>query len=83
MQNTTEKKWAPIACALVMVVLLGVLLGVFLAAVLGEVADDTVGKIILAVYSIFILAVIFGILAALRQRLKEIDGGEEADAKQY
>ena len=30
-----------------------------------------------------ILAVIFGILAALKQRLEEIEGGEEEEAKKY
>ena len=30
-----------------------------------------------------ILAVIFGILAGLKQRLEEIEGGEEEEAKKY
>ena len=30
-----------------------------------------------------IIAVIFGILAALRQRLKEIESGEEEEARKY
>lgn len=38
---------------------------------------------ILIVYGLLIVAVILGVLAALRQRLKEIESGEEEDAKQY
>ena len=38
---------------------------------------------VLAVLELIPLAVIAGVLLALRQRLREIDGGEEDDAAQY
>ena len=38
---------------------------------------------ILVLYAGFILAVIVGVLLALRQRLREIERGEEEDAKKY
>ena len=34
-------------------------------------------------YSLMIVAMIVGVLMALRQRLREIRGGEEEDAKKY
>ena len=37
----------------------------------------------LLIYGGVIIAAIVGIVAALRQRLQEIEGGEEEDAKQY
>jgi len=39
--------------------------------------------IFLLLYGGLIVAVVFGVIAALRQRLKEIEGGEEEDAKKY
>ena len=47
------------------------LLAVFFAAVL------------LLFYAGGIIAVIFGVIAALRQRLEEIERGEEEEAKKY
>jgi len=38
---------------------------------------------IIGFYGLIIVAVIIGVIFALRQRLKEIEGGEEEDAKQY
>ena len=35
------------------------------------------------VYGVLGGAVVAGVLLALRQRLREIDGGEEDDARQY
>ena len=38
---------------------------------------------LLMLYVCGILAVIFGILAALKQRLEEIESGEEEEARKY
>ena len=38
---------------------------------------------ILLLYAGCIIAVIVGIVAALNQRLREIEGGEEEEAKKY
>ena len=56
---------------------------VLLAAAILEVPGDIIGWIgVLLAGSIFV-AIIVGVLMALSQRLKEIDSGEEEDAKKY
>lgn len=82
MQNFT-KKWAPMLCAAIVVLLLAAYLAVFLFAMLTESMEQLAVIIIMAVYCLLIGAVIWGVLAALRQRLKEIDKGEEDIARQY
>ena len=86
MQNATDrrrKKRAPILCAAVLVLLLGVFLGMVLLPLLWM-GRDTAGVVtILLVYALAVAAVMAGVLAALRQRLREIDKGEEDEAKQY
>ena len=42
-----------------------------------------IALVVLIIYGLAILAVITGILLALRQRLKEIEGGEEDEARKY
>ena len=46
-------------------------------------AAQIMGAFFLLLYGGLIVAVVFGVIAALRQRLKEIEGGEEEDAKKY
>jgi len=86
MPNATDrrrKKRAPILCAAVLVLLLGVFLGMVLLPLLWM-GRDTAGVVtILLVYALAVAAVMAGVLAALRQRLREIDKGEEDEAKQY
>ncbi len=85
MQDTTNrgKKKGAIICAAVVI---GILI-IYLAVILFPLMDAAFGEMIavgfLLVYGAVIIAVIAGILAALRQRLKEIEGGEEEDAKKY
>lgn len=88
MQNTTEqskrlKKIAPILCAGAVIAFLGVYLATLLYPLLTDAFSDSVVTVVLVFYGLLIVAVIAGVLAALAQRLKEIDGGEEEDAKQY
>ncbi|WP_295581400.1 hypothetical protein [uncultured Oscillibacter sp.] len=45
--------------------------------------DGAVGLLFLLIYGVIGGAVAVGILAVLRQRLREIQGGEEDDASQY
>lgn len=78
-----KKKRGPIISAVVIIAILGIYLAAFLYPVVGEALGDTIGVVFLIVYGLFIVAVIVGVLAALRQRLKEIEGGEEEDAKKY
>lgn len=83
MRNTTKKKWAAIVCTVVVILVLAVYLGGLLFAGLSEEQDMIAVWLILGVYGAGIVAVIVGVVFALSQRLKEIEGGEEEDAKQY
>ena len=82
-----RKKFAPLACAVAALGVLGVLLGLVLLPVLmpllGIGIMDGAAAVALGLYALALLAVIAGVIAALRQRLREIDGGEEEDAKKY
>ena len=82
MQKTT-KKWTAILCAAVVVGLLGLFLAAILFPLIGEACGEAVAMGFLLVYGLGIVAVIVGVLMALRQRLKEIKGGEEDEAKKY
>ena len=83
MRNSTKKKIAPIAVAAVAVLLLaGVLLWMVLPLLRLTWGASEVTAF-LAVYAIIVLAVMGGIIAALCQRLREIKGGEEEDARKY
>ena len=82
-KNTDRKKLAPIVCTLVVVLILAVYLAVVLFALLSERTTPAVVCLFMAVYCLVIVAAMAGVFTALRQRLKEIDGGEEEDASQY
>lgn len=75
-------KRGAILSALVVVVFFLVYLALVATAVL-EVPQDTVGMLVAIFAGAIFLAVIVGVLLALGQRLREIDGGEEEDAKKY
>ena len=77
------KKLAPIACAAIVVVLLALYIAVILFTLFTESLGDMIGILVVVVATGIILAAIIGVVAALRQRLKEIDKGEEEDAKIY
>ena len=86
MRETTEKKRkkrGPVLCAAVVIAIAAFYLAVVVYPLLGECYGEAVALGILVLYGLVILAVIVGVLLALRQRLKEIEGGEEEDAKQY
>lgn len=85
MRNGTDKnpRIPAIACAAVVIaVLLFVLLGVFFP-LLGEVRHEPPAAAVILLYGAVIAAVIIGVFAALRQRLRELGSGEEDDAKKY
>ena len=77
------KKLAPIACAAIVVALLALYIAVILFTLFTESLGDMIGILVVVVATGIILAAIIGVVAALRQRLKEIDKGEEEDAKIY
>ena len=82
--NTSRKKIAPVVIAILVVLYVGPLMGVSLAAIAG-LAGEGMTEVLpfLLVYAVSGGAVIVGVLRAMAQRLREIDGGEEEDAKKY
>ena len=83
MRSATDKKRGAIACAALGIGFFAVILAVILVPMVGEAYGDVMVGIFLLVYGGIILAIILGIAAALRQRLRELESGEEEDAKKY
>ena len=86
MRNATDrqrKKRISMICAAVFIGILGVYLAVILFPLLHSSAGELLAVGLLILYAVLILAVIVGILLALRQRLQEIETGEEDEAKKY
>ena len=77
-----RKKVAPLLCAVVVVVFLGLFLGALLP-LLDVGSGDGGAVVILILYALVLLAVIVGVVIALIQRLREIERGEEEDARKY
>lgn len=77
-----KKRAAPLACAALAVAFLGLFLAALLF-LLPEAGGETSVFIILGLYALVVLAMIGGVLLALGQRLREIEGGEEEDARKY
>ena len=86
MRNGTNKKKtvAPILCAgavlLMLMVVLALMAYPFFAA---RMEEQLVLMLLFGLYGLLIVAMIVGVVMALRQRLQEIRGGEEEDAKKY
>ena len=81
--NQKSKRKAPIICAVVMVGFLAIWLAAIIFPLLGGLLGETAVFVLLLIYVFVIVAVMVGVLLALRQRLREIEGGEEEEAKQY
>lgn len=82
MPKNTKKRGAILSAAAV-AIFFAAYLCLMLFAVVSENYGDLIGMLFAAVFVLIMAAVIFGIFAALRQRLREIDHGEEEDAKKY
>ena len=82
-ENKEKKKRASILCAVVIIALLAVFVGCILFPLISEMAGIFFAAVLLLFYAGGIVAVIFGVIAALRQRLREIESGEEEEAKKY
>ena len=86
MRNGTNRKKAvaPILCAgtvlLILMVVLALMAYPFFAA---RMEERLVLMLVFGLYGLLIVAMIVGVLMALRQRRQEIRGGEEEDAKKY
>lgn len=75
-------KRGAIFSALAVVAFFALYLALLATAIL-EAPSDVIGWVaVILVGSVFV-AIIVGVLLALSQRLKEIDGGEEEDARKY
>ena len=81
--NKEDKKRGSILSAVVIISVLAVFVGFILFPLISEMGGMIFAAAILLLYAGAILAVIFGVIAALRQRLEEIEGGEEEEAKKY
>ena len=83
MRNTTDKKRGAVLCAAVGIGFFVVILAILLFSLVAETCADWVVWMVVLLYGAIILAVILGIAAALRQRLRELEKGEEEDARKY
>ena len=82
--NTNKKKIAAVVVAILALLYVGPMVGMVLAAIIGLSKTLEWGILpFLLMYAVIGGAVLAGVLIALAQRLREIDGGEEEDAKKY
>lgn len=77
------KKLGPILCAVIIIAFMAIWLGAVIYPLLSNLLADGIVTAILIVYGLLIIAAMVGVVIALRQRLKEIEGGEEDEAAQY
>ena len=76
-------KKAAIICAGVFICFLVLYLAGVIYPLLGIDGAEVLGTGLLAFYGLIIFVIIIGILIALRSRLKELEGGEEDEARKY
>ena len=81
--NTKRKRLAPVLCAGGAILFLTGLLALLACGLLDLGSEDGVAIGILVLYGVILLAMIAGVAAALIQRLRELDRGEEEDARKY
>ena len=75
-------KCGAIFSALAVVAFFALYLALLATAIL-EAPSDVIGWVAVILAGSVFVAIIVGVLLALSQRLKEIDGGEEEDARKY
>ena len=79
-----KRKGSILSAAVVLLWLAGLILAVALTALEAARAGECgAAALLLALYGVLGGAAVIGVVLALRQRLREIDGGEEDDARQY
>lgn len=79
-----KRKGSILSAAVVLLWLAGLILAVALTALEAARAGKCgAAALLLALYGVLGGAAVIGVVLALRQRLREIDGGEEDDAAQY
>ncbi|MCI9121983.1 MAG: hypothetical protein HFG00_10750 [Oscillibacter sp.] len=79
----TRKKAAPIVVTVLVVLYLAPLAALAFALLPSAGQESPLPVLFLLGYLLLGGAVLVGVLKALRERLREIDGGEEEDASQY
>ena len=77
--HVDRKRTAPIVAAVVMVLFMTVLIGIFIWAAV----TDPIPIPILIILIAFPIVIIVGVLLALIERIKQIEGGEEDAASKY
>ena len=82
MEKKAKKRVAIIAALVVIALMTLYLVGIVLPLV-RETMGVGIAVTLLVIYGAVILAGILGVSLALKQRLKEIEGGEEDEAKRY
>ena len=82
-RSKEEKKRGAVISAVIIITMLAVFVGFILFPLVSEMGGVFFAAMLLMLYIAGILAVIFGIIAALKQRLEEIESGEEEEAKKY
>ena len=84
MQKNTKKKIAPVIITVIVVAYVSPLLGM-VAYAAGLAGTQGAGAAVpfLLLYALVGGAVIVGVVYAMAQRLREIDGGEEDEASKY
>ena len=82
-RSKEEKKRGAVISAVIIITMLAVFVGFILFPLVSEMGGVFFAVMLLLLYIAGILAVIFGVIAALKQRLEEIESGEEEEAKKY
>ena len=82
MEKKSKKRVAVIATLVVIALMTLYLVGIVIPLV-RETMGVGIAVTILVIYGTIILASMVGVTLALRQRLKEIESGEEDEAKRY
>ena len=81
--KSRSKKIAPIVCAVLIITAVMLLAGTFLFITVAAWMESVALAVFFGVYVLSYLLIIGGVVLALVQRLKEIDGGEEDEASKY
>lgn len=82
-EEINKKKQAPIVAAVIVIMLLSIFLAILVFPLILAAMEDVFAFGILLLYILFVIVEIIGVVIALKQRLQEIDGGEEEEAKKY
>jgi uncharacterized protein (DUF983 family) len=83
MQNNTEKRRSALRSAAVLVLVLAAFAALLVLLLVRVALGEPVAMAFLIWYALVLLAVLVGVLLALRQRLRELATGEEDEAKKY